>query len=812
MEGGAVSRKFEGLSTLLSRPAARRTLFILAPIGYAVALLLAPMYEPAARAQFRIGRAEALQRASAFLASRGFDTGGWSSNVRTGAADDVAAYLATLPTREAAVFSRTDPGVFVRASFWNARDNSLCQVWFSPEANVYRWTVTDTGQAGLTTAESDRSIAAATLERAYGNAAPPWTFERMSDDTSGNTHLRRFVWIRPAGSATTEAAISVRGGRVVGESLTTRPPQTKSAAAAALQRVKVLRMTVGISMAVIAAILLIWGAVRWLIRFREHEVSHGRAAVLAACVVLGTLPGGIMGMYAGQLDQGRAPERAMLIMSMALVLALFGGFAVLCGVAWAGGEGDLRRLFPRKLAAADALLSGRLLSRNVGRSVLAGIMVAGVGSAAMALAGAVGASAASIRYPITDNLAQLLGAAAPWLFIPSANLIGTIITTLAGIVIGIPLAARITHDRTRAVMLVAIPLALVSLAEIPGTGLMAIVAALAVGASSAATQLIAFTAGDLLASVAATVAIGLCRGAGFFLAQPNAEMRAGGASILALLAFAAAGAAIVAWRGREWPEQELLPAYARRMVLNEEVRAEMGLAREAQRKLLSRGADTIAGLAIATEVIPASTVGGDYVDTFARPDGRLLWIVAEGGGRGAGAALAMTLTRGLLLALARGRLDAAEVARRVDAHLRNELGEEGVPRFLIGTCTAGETAIAIARNGSSPKVAIRPASGSARSLPFQFADSLLQTANVPLAPGDGLMAWTDGVEALPDVWGARFGEERILETSDRSPRSAPAWRESLRSRFASHAGGLSRGHLADDLALLLIVREGRAAS
>src|ERR1017187_5578124 len=61
---------------------------------------------------------------------------------------------------------------------------------------------------------------------------------------------------------------------------------------------------------------------------------------------------------------------AVFVICFALVGAFF-------GVAYGAGEGDVRAVYPGKLTSLDALLSGKLFSANVARSILAGGAFAG---------------------------------------------------------------------------------------------------------------------------------------------------------------------------------------------------------------------------------------------------------------------------------------------------------------------------------------------------------------------------------------------------------------------------------------------------
>ena len=72
---------------------------------------------------------------------------------------------------------------------------------------------------------------------------------------------------------------------------------------------------------------------------------------------------------------------------------------------------------------------------------------------------------------------------------------------------------------------------------------------------------------------------------------------------------------------------------------------------------------------------------------------------------------------------------------------------------------------------------------------------------VPVAPGDTLLLYTDGVTDTPGVSG-RFGEARLMEAVD----AAPPSRASCCATVSRALDGFARGTALDDRAMLALRR------
>ncbi len=111
---------------------------------------------------------------------------------------------------------------------------------------------------------------------------------------------------------------------------------------------------------------------RFAKRAMEREVPYRRAAVIMSVMTAAGLAFVALqpfGLVTGEPIFIAGPFWYAGIVS---TLTRFAGIGLLLALAYGATEGDLRETLPGKLTSLDALLSGRVLSQNVGVSILAG--------------------------------------------------------------------------------------------------------------------------------------------------------------------------------------------------------------------------------------------------------------------------------------------------------------------------------------------------------------------------------------------------------------------------------------------------------
>jgi PAS domain S-box-containing protein len=150
------------------------------------------------------------------------------------------------------------------------------------------------------------------------------------------------------------------------------------------------------------------------------------------------------------------------------------------------------------------------------------------------------------------------------------------------------------------------------------------------------------------------------------------------------------------------------------------------------------------------------TVGGDWYDSFPFDDGTLAFSVGDVAGRGLEAAVPMGKMRQTFRALAAVETDPARALAGADAVLRGEHSDVFVTAF-VGTFDPRTRALRYA-NAGHPTPFVRAANGTlsrleAAGVPLGLGTfDVLRTRESSLAPGDLLVAFTDGlIEATHDI-------------------------------------------------------------
>ncbi len=202
----------------------------------------------------------------------------------------------------------------------------------------------------------------------------------------------------------------------------------------------------------------------------------------------------------------------------------------------------------------------------------------------------------------------------------------------------------------------------------------------------------------------------------------------------------------------DWEVWALLGATLLFFLLVLELRDKLGLkgdlevARQIQFGLLPFEPFSQDGVAIATAMRPANTVGGDYFDVIRLGPERMAVVVGDVAGKGMPAALLMALLQGSLHTLVNAGLRGAELVRTLNAHLCKSLPG----------------------NRSGPTRRLEP-NGMALGL---LADTPFTPDATVLGPGDHLFLYTDGLTEAANPADEEFGDDR-LRTALESRRDAP---------------------------------------
>jgi serine phosphatase RsbU (regulator of sigma subunit)/pSer/pThr/pTyr-binding forkhead associated (FHA) protein len=195
------------------------------------------------------------------------------------------------------------------------------------------------------------------------------------------------------------------------------------------------------------------------------------------------------------------------------------------------------------------------------------------------------------------------------------------------------------------------------------------------------------------------------------------------------------------------------------------IEQDLRMAAELQRSLLPRAAPDLPGYSLAGGTIPCRQVAGDYFDFFW--DGsELRFALADVSGKGAGAALMSTSLRMTVRSVWDGPSLADAVARTNQALCHDLPGGYRYVSFFVGGLDPRSGRLRYVNAGQTPPL-LAHTSGAVESLATGgmvlglFEEVTYEEGTADLAPGDALLAFSDGVR---DAWNPaeeEFGVERL---------------------------------------------------
>ena len=240
-----------------------------------------------------------------------------------------------------------------------------------------------------------------------------------------------------------------------------------------------------------------------------------------------------------------------------------------------------------------------------------------------------------------------------------------------------------------------------------------------------------------------------------------------------------------------------------------DLKHDLEIARDIQLAMLPH--DTFSGgcIEVAGHTRPANTVGGDLYDILRLDDDRVMVVLGDVSGKGSPAALLMALLLAMLRTLAPEDLPPPALVERL-----NRLVYEQAPgtRFItlfLAIVDLGTGRLTYVNAGQTPPL-LRRQDGSIEKLSTggialgMFDASTYQQAETQLAPGDLLVAYSDGLTEAENQAGQPFDEDGLERAIDIYASSSV--RDLARTLFTvveRHVGDMK---LADDLTVVVVKR------
>lgn len=218
------------------------------------------------------------------------------------------------------------------------------------------------------------------------------------------------------------------------------------------------------------------------------------------------------------------------------------------------------------------------------------------------------------------------------------------------------------------------------------------------------------------------------------------------------------------------------------------VQRQLSLASDVQRRMLPQSVPALPRLDIDARYIPTMQLGGDFYDLIDL-SGHLGILIGDVAGKGVPAALLMAAVRASLRAHAADVYHLDEIMSRVNKAMARDTQPNEFATIFYGVLDPATLRLTYCNAGHDPPLLLRLPAGrapEARDLYELTAGGMVVGVDpsqtyargmFDLAPGDTLVAYTDGIVDARNFESLRFGRDRlrraILDTIA-ADRSAPA--------------------------------------
>jgi sigma-B regulation protein RsbU (phosphoserine phosphatase) len=164
-------------------------------------------------------------------------------------------------------------------------------------------------------------------------------------------------------------------------------------------------------------------------------------------------------------------------------------------------------------------------------------------------------------------------------------------------------------------------------------------------------------------------------------------------------------------------------------------------------------------------------VGGDHYDFIDLGGSRLGVVIADVSGKGVTGALVMAICHAIVRTHATRHVQPADAVKEFRRLMAVDIPEDHFVTLLYGILDTDRREFTFVRAGHDPLLHYRAQTGivevhSPRGAAIgldrgERFDRILQQARIPLAPGDAIVLFTDGLTETTDPQGEEFGLDRL---------------------------------------------------
>lgn len=543
----------------------------------------------------------------------------------------------------------------------------------------------------------------------------------------------------------------------------------------------------GTSSVIFVAFLMVFALYYFLKKYHQGEVwiNVGRSLfiiyfAIALMTVANVWPNLGQGTQIGNLSFVTVKIIVVLINGLLIQFLL----ALLVFAAWSVGESYARELWPEKLRGTDSIIRRHIFTISAGAGLLRGLVLGlSIAFIYLLISIVINQPSSSLFISPVSKFDMFYG------YIPFISVVGAafIDATLGGIVVTffvVSLSFSKWRKKSRAIFMVGLTtvFANVIAATPPSINnfilniLISFLFGLVIGYMYFKFDLLTILA-TLFYSVLTYNLFTLCSSsASFYISN----------TIFVISVFVIVPVIYIFGRIRNEEfilENYGLPSHIEKISERERLKKELEIAAKVQLSLLPKEQPKIAGYEITSISIPAKEAGGDYYDFVKLSDGKIGIAIGDVSGKGVGAAIYMTLTKGILQAHAEENVSPRVVLGKVNKLLYKTIEKNSFVSMFYAILDVNNHSLLYSRAGHNPGIFCSSEKGNSKLLMSKgialgleegkvFQETLTEDS-IKINSGDVVVFYTDGFTEAMNEKLQQYGEESLIKLIDNNSDKNP---------------------------------------